>query len=190
LIATDVAAGLARVASCNSGETSQCVGAAEDHVLLFAGLAALLAALVIAHTAEGRPLSRATKLCTLIVLPVAVAIGDLVGETVLNPSDGAWDGRPIAIRLALLVVTPAALTLATGALNVSRWRPLMGLTAASVAISYVLPFAFIAVAIAVATLGSSWAGVVVLLALVLAAVAGLRRHARRRRSGSTCRMCP
>lgn len=190
LIAIDVAVGLARVASCNSAETSQCVGAWKDHVLLFAGLAALVAAVVIAHSGEDRPLTRATKLFALVIVPVIVVIADLVGETVLNPSGGAWDGRPVAIRLALLVVTPAALTLATGAINVARWRPLIGLTAASVAISYILPFALVMVAIAAATLARSWVGVVILLALVLVAIAGPRVHAHRRRERVDARMRP
>ena len=89
-------------------------------------------------------------------------VSDFYAENLLNPSDGSWDGRPIPIRLAVLVVAPAALTLATGALCRGRWLPVLGLTIASVAVSFVLPFA-VAIALILVVSGGAGARVAVLV---------------------------
>ena len=181
LVAADIAAGLARVASCDSVRTSQCVGGVDQHLLLFIGLAGILAGwgLGVAHSGETRPLTRATVRFALLVVPLVGLVAWFFADELLNPSDGSWDGRPVAIRLALLVIAPAALTLAAGARNRGRCIPLIGLTVACVAISYILPFA-----VTLALLGFAQGPipraveVAVLFALVLAAWA--RSHRRHR----------
>jgi len=163
-VGVDIALGLRRVAACNSVHTSQCLGGLDSHVLLVLGVAGIVVGwvLIVAANGDTKPVPHATAAFALVVVPVIAMVSDFYAENLLNPSDGSWDGRPIPIRLAVLVVAPAALTLATGGLCRGRWLPVLGLTIASVAVGFVLPFA-VAIALILVVSGGAGARVAVLV---------------------------
>jgi hypothetical protein len=107
-------------------------------------------------------------------------VGDFVAENLLNPSDGSWDGRPIPIRLAVLIAAPAGLTLATGALSRAQSLPVIRLAITSAAVSFVLPFA---AAIAYMAFLVGGAEVRVSVAICVAIVGALTWRRRSTRSG-------
>jgi len=167
-VGSDIALGLRRVAACDSVRASRCLGGFDSHVPLVIGVAGIVVGwlLVVAEVGETQPLPHATAAFALVVVPVIAMVSDFFAEGLLNPSDGSWDGRPIPIRLAVLVVAPAVLTLATGALCRGRWLPVIGLTIASVAVSFVLPFV-VAIAFVLVVSGGAGARVAVLICVAI-----------------------
>lgn len=144
LVVGDLMDGRERVDACRSVATAPCLGGMDQHVLLVAGVALLVAGWRLGVSAEGdRPLGRALLVVALVGVPLVAMIAWLVGEDALNSADGAWDGRVVPIRLALLVVIPAVTTLALCALRRGRWLPTLSATLASAAFTCAAPFVFI-----------------------------------------------
>jgi len=141
----DLALELARVRSCNSVATSRCLGGFSSHPLLFVGLIGILSGwgLAVVKAGDTRPLTRTTLCFATLVVPMIAMISFFYGEERLNPSDSAWDGRVIPIRLVLLVAAPVALSLAVGALNRGGLLRVTALMIACVSISGILPFAIV-----------------------------------------------
>lgn len=122
----------------------RCLGSVGDHLLLLAGLGCLLIARVLVVAANGvQPLGRAIRLGALVIVPALALIARMIANEHLNPADGAWDGRPLPITLALQLITPAVVAFALCALRRANWPSTLALTAACVALSFALPLTLI-----------------------------------------------